>query len=465
MNKVKNYIVSAENEFNVNSALSLISSKAGHKVTPFLKNREENRILKNLETNISQLQKKISEQESIREALKQAEAEKQLLQEQLRRAQKMGAIGKQAEGIVHDFNNIMTVIMGYTDLTLDLAAKGSVVEKNLKRILAASDRAREMAKQILDSSRKGENDRKPLWLNEELGETLKLIRSTMPANIKLDENIVRTSNPVMADKYELQQIILNLCSNANHAMKEKGGTLTVSLREIRLEPDAIDGIYLRPGHYSHLTISDTGHGIDPGILHRIFDPYFTTKRKGEGVGIGLDMVHRMIKSYRGDITVYSEPGKGTTFHIFLPGVRQEENKHKATVELSKNGAGERVLFVDDDPALVAMGERMLEKLGYKVEVNTQSPEAFDAFYKDPNQFDIVISDYIMPDMTGLQLAKKIKEIRADIPIIICTGFSESINKTNFKALGIDGFFMKPIIITQLALLVRKLLDEKKANVT
>lgn len=465
MNKVKNHIVSAENEFYINGSLSLISSKAGHKATAFLKNREENRILKNLETNRSQLQKKISEQESIRESLKQAEAEKQLLQEQLRRAQKMGAIGKQAEGIVHDFNNIMTVIMGYTDLTLDLAAKGSIVEKNLKRIMAASNRAREMAKQILDSSRKGENDRKPLWLNEELGEALKLIRSTMQANIKLDENIVRTSNPVMADKYELQQIILNLCSNANHAMKEKGGTLTVSLTEVRLEPDAIDGIYLRPGYYSHLTISDTGHGIDPGILHRIFDPYFTTKRKGEGVGIGLDMVHRIIKSYRGDITVYSEPGKGTTFHIFLPGVRQEEKNHKTTVELSKNGAGERVLFVDDDPALVAMGERMLEKLGYKVEVSTQSPEAFEAFYKDPDQFDIVISDYIMPDMTGLQLAKKIKEIRADIPIIMCTGFSESINKTNFKALGIDGFFLKPIVIMQLARLVRKLLDEKKANVT
>jgi two-component system cell cycle sensor histidine kinase/response regulator CckA len=465
MNRVKNRMVSADDEFNVNSALSLISSKAGHKVTPFLKNREENRILKNLETNRSQLQKKISEQELIREALKQAEAEKQILQEQLRQLQKMGTIGKQTEGIVHDFNNIMTAIIGYTDLTLDLVAKGSLEEKNLKRIMAASNQAREMAKQILTFSRKGDNDPKPLWLNEEVGEALKLIRSTMPANIKLDENIVRTSNPVMADKYELQQIILNLCSNANHAMKEKGGVLTVSLREVRLEPDAIDGIYLRPGYYSHLTISDTGHGIEPAILPRIFDPYFTTKRKDGGVGIGLDMVYRILKNYRGEITVYSEPGKGTTFHIFLPGVRQEENKHKATVELSKNGAGERVLFVDDDPALVAMGERMLEKFGYKVEVSTQSPEAFEAFYKDPNQFDIVISDYIMPDMTGLQLARKIKEIRADIPIIMCTGFSESINKTNFKALGIDGFFMKPIIITQLALLVRKLLDEKKANVT
>ena len=464
MNRVKNHIVSAENEFNVNGALSLISKKAGHKVTAFLKTREENRILKNLEINRPQLQKKISEQESIREALKQAEAENRILQEQLRQLQKMGTIGKQTEGIVHDFNNIMTVIIGYTDLTLGMVAKGSLEEKNLKRVMAASNQAREMAKQILTSSRKGDNDTKPLWLNEELGEALKLIRSTLPADIKLDENIVRTSNPVMADKYELQQIILNLCSNANHAMKEKGGILTVSLTEVRLEPDTIDGIYLRPGDYSHLTISDTGHGINPGILHRIFDPYFTTKRKGEGVGIGLDMVHRIIKSYRGDITVYSEPGKGTTFHIFLPGVRQKEKNHNTTVELSKNGAGERVLFVDDDPALVTMGERMLEKLGYTVKVSTQSPEAFEAFHKDPDQFDIVICDYIMPDMTGLELAKKIKKIRADIPIIICTGFSESIYKSNFKALGIDGFFMKPIVINQLARLVRKLLDENRAHI-
>jgi signal transduction histidine kinase/ActR/RegA family two-component response regulator len=425
-----------------------------------------NLILANLETKASELQKKIKEQKSVREALKQAEAEKRILQEQLRQLQKMGTIGKQAEGIVHDFNNIMTVIIGYTDLTLDLVPEGSVEERNLKRVMAASNRAKEMAKQILTFSRNGDNDRKPLWLNEEVGEALKLMRSTMPANIKLRENIVRTSNPVMADKYELQQIIVNLCSNANHAMREKGGVLTVSLGEVRLEPDAIDGIYLRPGYYHHLTISDTGHGIDPGILHRIFDPYFTTKRKDEGIGIGLDMVHRIIKNDKGDITVYSEPGKGTTFHIFLPGVRQEKKKHNTDIELSmsKNGAGERILFVDDDPALAAMGERLLEKLGYRVEVSTQSHEAFEAFYQAPHRFDIVVSDYIMPNMTGLQLAGKIKEIRADIPIIMCTGFSESVNKNNFKSLGIDGFFMKPIVIKQLARLVRKLLDEKRANV-
>jgi signal transduction histidine kinase/ActR/RegA family two-component response regulator len=464
MNRIKKHIVSTEDEFDTLSALSLISRKVGYNVTHLSKKKEVNRILAKPETKASQLQTKIKEQKSLQEALKQAEAEKRILQEQLRQMKKIEAIGKQTEGIVHDFNNIISVIIGYTDLTLGLVPKGSTEEKNLKRVMAASNRAKEMAKQILTFSRKGDNDKKPLWLNEEVGEALKLIRSTMHANVKLRENIVRTSNPVMADKYELQQIIMNICSNANHAMKEKGGVLTVSLREIQLEPDAIDGIYVRPGYYSHLTISDTGHGIDPGILPRIFDPYFTTKRKGEGVGIGLDMVHRIIKSYRGDITVYSEPGKGTTFHIFLPGVRQEERQHKTDIELSKNGAGERILFVDDDSALVAMGERLLEKLGYKVEASTQSQEAYEAFYQDPNRFDIVVADYIMPDMTGLQLANKIKNIRADIPIIMCTGFSESVDKTNFKSLGIDGFLMKPIVIKQLAGLVRKLLDEKRENV-
>ncbi len=464
MSRLKKHIVSAE-DFDAHGALSLISRKVGYKVTDLFKKEEVNRILANLETKASQQQEKIKEQKSVREALKQAEAEKRILQEQLRQLQKMGTIGKQTEGIAHDFNNIMTVIIGYTDLTLDLVPEGSIAEKNLKRVMAASNRAREMAKQILTFSRNGDHEPKPLWLNEEVGDALKLIRSTMHPNVKLREDIVRTSNPVMADKYELQQIIMNLCSNANHAMKEKGGVLTVSLREVRLEPDAIDGIYLRPGYYSHLTISDTGHGIDPGILPRIFDPYFTTKRKGEGVGIGLDMVHRIIKSYRGDITVYSEPGKGTTFHIFLPGVRQEEKRHHKNVEESKTGAGERILFVDDDPGVAAMGERLLEKIGYSVEISTQSPEALEAFYNAPHRFDLVISDYIMPDMTGLQLARKIKEIRADIPIIICTGFNESVNKSNFKSLGIDGFFLKPIVITQLAQLVRKLLDEKRANVS
>lgn len=461
MNRVIKHSVSEKDEFDAYGALPLIPRKDGYKVTDLFKKKEVTRILENLETKASQLQTKIKEQKSLREALKQSEAEKRLLQEQLRQMKKMETLGKQTEGIVHDFNNIMTIIIGYTDLTLGLVPGGSIEEKNLKRVMAASNRAREMARQILTFSRKGDNDKKPLWLNEEVGEALKLIRSTIHANIKLHENIVRTSNPVMADKDELQQIIMNLCSNANHAMKEKGGVLTVSLREVRLEPDAIDGIYLRPGYYSHLTISDTGHGIDPGILPRIFDPYFTTKRKGEGVGIGLDMVYRIIKSYRGDITVYSEPGKGTTFHIFLPGVRQEEKKHKIDIEMSKNGAGERILFVDDDPGVAAMGERLLEKLGYSVVVSTQSSDAYEAFCKTPHQFDIVVSDYIMPDMTGLQLANKIKKIRADIPIIMCTGFNESVNKTNFKSLGIDGFFLKPIIITQLAQLVRKLLDEKR----
>jgi len=420
-------------------------------------------ISENLDPTASQLQKENKEQDAVREALKQAEAENRLLQEHLRQCQKMETIGKQAEGFVHDFNNILTVIIGYVDLTLGLVPTGSVEERNLKRAMAAANQAKDMANQILTFSRDGENDRKPLWLNEEVGEALKLIKSTMPANIKLCENIVRTSNPVMADKYEIQQVIMNLCSNANHAMREKGGVLTVSLKEVQLEPQAIDGIYLRPGNYHHLTISDTGHGIEPGILPRIFEPYFTTKKKDEGTGIGLDMVYRIIKNCKGDITVYSEPGKGTTFHIFLPGVRQDEKKHKPDVELLKNGTGERVLVVDDDPALAATGERMLEKLGYKVKVSTQSLEAFEIFYKAPDQFDLVVSDYIMPNMTGLQLAQKIKAIRADIPIIMCTGFNESVDKNNSKSLGIDGFFMKPIVIEQLAYLVRKVLDEKKVQ--
>jgi signal transduction histidine kinase len=293
---------------------------------PFLSNDEVgtlaasfNLILENLETKASELQKEIKEQKSLREALKQAEAKKGKLQEQFLQWQKMWAIGKLARGIVHDFNNILAVIIGYIDLTLGLVPVGSVEEHNLKRVMTASIRAKDMAKQILTFSRQGDNKRKLLWLNEEVGEALTLMRTIMPATIELRENIASSSNPVMADRYELQQIIMNLCSNANHAMMEKGGVLTVSLREVWLEPNGMDGICLGAGYYHHLTISDTGHGIDPGILPRIFEPYSTTMEKDEGVGMELAVVHGVVKNYGGDITVYSAPGKGTTFHIFLPG--------------------------------------------------------------------------------------------------------------------------------------------------
>jgi len=422
-----------------------------------------NLILENLETQSSQLQKEKKERKSMLEVLEQSEAEKSILHEQLRQMQKMGTIAKQAGGIVHDFNNIMTIIIGYIDLTLGLVPAGSVEERNLKRVMTAANRARDMANKILTYSRNGDNDRKPLWLNEAVGEAIKLMRATMPSSIELREDIMSSSHPVMADKYEIQQIIMNLCTNANQAMKKKGGVLTVSLKEILLEPNAIDGICLGAGYYHHLTISDTGHGIDPAILSRIFEPYFTTKSKEGGSGMGLDMVHRIVKNYRGDITVYSEPGKGTTFHIFLPGPRQEEKSCDADVKLTKNGSGERILFVDDDPSLTALGERMLEKLGYRVKATTQSRDAIEAFSRAPHRFDIVVSDYIMPQMTGLQLASEIRKIRKDIPIIMCTGFSESVNIENFKSFGLDGFLMKPLIIKQLAHLVRKLLDEKRAR--
>jgi len=420
-----------------------------------------NLIWENLEIKAWELQEEIKERKSLGELLKQAEADRLILQEQLRQSQKMEVIGKLAGGIVHDFNNILSIVIGYVDLTIGSLAVGSIEEHNLKRVMVAAVRAKDLAKQLLIFSRNGDKDQKPLWLNEEMDDALQLMRATMPASIEFREDIAESTIPVMADKYELQQVIMNLCINAGHAMKEKGGILSVSLREIRLEPNAIDGICLKPGYYHHLTISDTGHGIDPAILPRIFEPFFTTKAKDEGVGMGLEVVHRIVKNYGGDITVYSEPGKGTTFHIFLPGLGQEEKIHSADAELPENGAGEQILFVDDDPSLVQLGERLLQNLGYKVEVKTRSPEAFEVFSKAPHRFDIVVSDYIMPKMTGLQLAREIKRIRADIPIIMCTGFSESINKENFKTLGIDGFLMKPILINKLAGLVRKLLDKKR----
>ncbi|MCK4760957.1 MAG: PAS domain S-box protein [Candidatus Aminicenantes bacterium] len=390
---------------------------------------------------------------------KLADLERQRLEDQLHQVQKMEAIGTLAGGIAHDFNNILSAIIGYTELAISDVPENIDIRHKLSQVLAAADRAKEMVKQILAFSRKGEKEQRPVLLSEIANESYNLLRSTLPTTIEIRPDVGQRLNPVMANPTQIHQVIMNICTNAAHAMREKGGLLEIALKEIKLDPDSIKSKELTPGRYQQLTISDTGHGMTPETISRIFEPYFTTKEKGEGTGMGLAVVHGIVKNHGGELTVYSEPGKGTTFHIFLPITHIEK-----TIGIEEivpiQGGKERVLFVDDEKNLAEMGKQMLETLGYKVVSRTSSVEALEAFRSGPGKFDLIITDQTMPNMTGLRLSREIRGIRADMPIILCTGFSESVNEENFRSLGINAFVMKPIVRKDLSRVIREVLDKK-----
>ncbi len=389
---------------------------------------------------------------------KRAEAEQRKLEDQLLHAQKMESIGRLAGGIAHDFNNVLSVIMGYTELTLSKIKQENFIKANLRRVLAASNRARDMIKQILAFSRKEEKERAPILLSEVVEEALELMRSVLPTTIQIHKSLTETLRPVMANRTEIHQVIINLCINAGHAMRKKGGELKVTLKEIDLETPIGAG-NLKPGLYLQLTVSDTGHGMPSKILNRIFEPYFTTKKEGEGTGMGLAVVHGIVTGYGGEITVYSQPGTGTTFHIFLPAEKEEKERIPDEWTEPVKGGEESILFVDDEQSLTELVKDVLENLGYKVDTCTDSIEALEAFRQHPGKYDLVISDQTMPKMTGVRLAEKIRKIKAGIPIIVCSGFSESINEDTYESMGINAFLMKPFAERDLANVIRQVLDQ------
>ncbi len=392
---------------------------------------------------------------------KKAEWERQRLEEQLHQVQKMEAIGTLAGGIAHDFNNILSAIIGYTELALGDLTDNVPVRQKLGQVLSAGNRAKEMVKQILAFSRKGEREMKPVLLNEIVNESFILLRSSLPSTIDIRLTPCGPLNPVMANPTQVHQVIMNICTNAAHAMRENGGILEIAMKEITLDEDSIKDKSLDLGTYQQLSISDTGHGMTPEIANRIFEPYFTTKGKGEGTGMGLAVVHGIVKNHGGEISVYSEPGRGTTFHVFFPVTQVEDIDSIPEMEPIQGGT-ERILYVDDEMNLADMGKQMLESLGYRVDSRTSSIEALEAFRSGPNKFALVITDQTMPNMTGLQLSRELRNIRPDIPIILCTGFSESVNEENFKSLGISQFVMKPIVRKDIARIIREVLDETKA---
>ena len=379
------------------------------------------------------------------------------IEARLQQAQKMEAIGTLAGGIAHDFNNILFPIIGYAEMAINDLPDGRT-RKNLKELLKSALRAKALVRQILTFSRQHNQELKPLDIRLVIKEALKLIRSSLPTTIGIRQNIEEDCGLVIANPTQIHQIVMNLCTNAYHAMYETGGILDVNLSKVDLTVLDLTGLDIEPGRYLCLEVVDTGHGMDQAVIDRIFDPYFTTKEKTKGTGLGLAVVHGIVKNYGGDIRVYSEPGKGTVFHVYLPVINSGFVPSEIVSDKPLPTGHETILLVDDEKQIASIEKQMLERLGYHVDVRTSSIEALKAFRALPDKYDLVITDMTMPNMTGDQLAEKIMNIRPDIPILLCTGFSENISTKRAEALGIKAFLMKPIVLKQFADTIRDLLD-------
>ncbi|MFH1980381.1 MAG: PAS domain S-box protein [Pseudomonadota bacterium] len=390
---------------------------------------------------------------------KQAELEQLHFQTRMQLVQKMEALGSLAGGIAHDFNNILAAIMGYSEIALADAPAGSPIRANMEKVLQAGTRASDLVKQILAFSRQSDIEPRPVKVRLIIKEVLTLLRPTLPATIEIRQDAT-TDATVMADPTQIHQVLMNLCANAAHAMAEAGGMLGIALSERQVGAADVAHIAdLKPGRHLCLSVSDTGHGIAPEALDRIFDPFFTTKKKGEGTGMGLSVVHGIVKSHHGAITVHSTPGVGTRFDILLP-IIDSGAPDAVITPAPLPGGTESILFVDDEPFQVDIGAQILSRLGYRVTARTDPREALTVFRHNPAAIDLVISDMTMPGMTGDVLARELIAIRPDIPIIICTGYSERISEETATTMGIRGFAMKPVVMKNVAELVRKVLDEK-----
>lgn len=391
--------------------------------------------------------------------LKETEKENYILSEQLRQSHKMEAVGTLAGGIAHDFNNLLGIILGYAEMIRDNSPDNSSDKNHIKQILIAGNRAKDLVSRILSFSRMENKKSSPVSIHLLVKESINLIRSTIPTTIEIKQNIDPQCGNILANPTQIQQVLMNLCTNAAQSMDENGGVLRIELIPTKLTADdLVTEPNLKPGPYVRFSVKDNGIGIEEKDIDKIFDPYFTTKEIGKGSGMGLAVVVGIVKSYGGMITVDSKPGKGTMFYVYFPVIDEKVVKEiKENEDLPKGK--EKVLVVDDEESIADMTMQRLENLGYQVTSKTNSKEALELFSSQSDSFDIVISDQTMPELTGEELAKKLLEIRPNIPIIICTGYSSKMDEEKAKSIGISAFIMKPVDKGELAKTIRQVLDE------
>jgi PAS domain S-box-containing protein len=390
---------------------------------------------------------------------KKAENEKRKLENQLQQAYKMEAIYTMAGGIAHDFNNILGVILGNAEIAMEDLPDEEQVRHSLQEIKKVCLRAKALIKGILAFSRQDKQDLKPIRITSIVKESVKFLRSSIPSTIEIRQDISDVSFPILSNPVQVNQVMMNLCANAFHAMRDKGGVLSITLKEIVIEKDR--GARLRdlaPGEYLQLTVRDTGCGMDPNLQERIFHPYFTTKSAGEGTGMGLAMVHGIMQNHGGKILVSSEVNKGSVFDVYFPRVKKAETDDRHLVPESMPTGSERILLIDDEEQVLGVAEQILKHLGYDVTAFQSSTEALSVFRSDPDQFDLVITDTTMPGMTGVELSEALMAVRGDLPIILCTGYSEKVSQEKADALGVKGLLMKPITKREMATMVRQALD-------
>jgi len=376
---------------------------------------------------------------------------------QLEHARKMEAVGTLAGGIAHEFNNILAAVIGFAELAEMDAPGGSELAENINEILIAGKRARDLVKQILTFSRQEEGLSRPFALKPIVSESLRMIRASLPSTIEIKRSL-SSSASIVGDPAEVHQVLMQLCTNALMAMRARGGVLGVGLMDVEVDAEkAATVVGLLPGTYLALSVSDTGIGMSPDLCARVFDPFFTTRAEGEGRGLGLSVVHGIVTRVGGAIGVESSPGRGSTFTVYWPGMYEQDFEEMPAWRGELPGGSERVLFVDDEEMLVALAQKNLRELGYRVTALTCPVEALELFRKDPDGYDLVITDVTMPKMTGTQLAKELLELRPGLPIILCTGFCSIINGDDASSLGVSALVAKPMAIGEFSRLMRSVL--------
>lgn len=388
--------------------------------------------------------------------LRRAQEEKARLEMEHRRSQKLETIGTMAGGIAHDFNNLLTPILGYTQMGLDSINSSDPLYEDLEQVVVGAHRAKELVEQILLFSRQVEKERKPLELQILVNEALKLLRSSIPATVQFESKVDASCAKVFADASQMHQVVVNLCANAWQAMENEGGNLKVELGQVRVDADmARKYPNLNETDYVRLSVIDTGEGMDEESVERIFEPFYSTKAgDNRGTGLGLSVVHGIVRAHGGDILVDSELGKGSAFHVYIPVADEVVDERSLEKAPTIQGGEESILIVDDEKMITNLYRKGLSRYGYVVDSYNDSIEALEAFRRNPGKYDLVISDLTMPNMTGLELAKKLQEVRSEIPIIIVTGYSSNLREDAVKEYGIRRVLKKPIVMSELASAVR-----------